>query len=63
MRVFDPAGKRLARLFGNLEQYGPVGLLLHDDYAWKNAPALRNVTDTRTDKVAAARLAVDGEVE
>ena len=40
-----------------------MGLLLHDDGAGGNPPALGNVADFQSHQVVATKLAVDSEVE
>jgi len=61
--VGDPGGDRLPGLVGQLELHRLPGLVLQDDGAMGNGAALGDVTDAMVDPVAAAQLAVDGEVE
>ena len=59
----DPGGDRLPGLVGQLEPHRLPGLVLQDDGAMGNGAAGGDVTDATVDHVAAAQLAVDGEVE
>jgi len=61
--VGDPGGDRLPGLVGQLELHRLLGLVLQDDGAMGNGAAVGDVTDATADHVAAAQLAVDGEVE
>ena len=63
MRRCDPGGERLARLLGNLKLDRPLGFLLHDDRAGGYPTALDHIMYTECNQVAAAQLAVDGEIE
>jgi len=50
-------------LLGHLKLHRPLGLLLHDDCASHDLTALDDIMDTKADKIAAAQLAIDGEIE
>ena len=60
---FQPRDQRLARRLHQLELDRPFGFLLHYNRAVPDASACHDVTDANLDRVAAAQLAVDGEVE
>jgi len=59
----DQAADRLAGLVGQLELHRLLGLVLEDDGAVRDGAAVRDIADAQRDQVAAAQLAVDGEVE
>lgn len=59
----NPFGQRFARLPGDLELYGALGLLLHDDRSGGNALAVRYIAYTQLDQVARSQFAVDGQIE
>src|SRR5437867_9336869 len=61
--VVDPGADRVSRLFGDLKLHRPLGLPLHDNRAGCHMTALDHVADAKPDQIAAAQLAVDGEVE
>jgi hypothetical protein len=50
-------------LLGHLELHRSLGLLLHDDCACRDLTALDDIMDTQRDEIAAAQLAIDGEIE
>jgi hypothetical protein len=55
--------ERMARHLGQLEADGPTGLALADGRAVDGVAVGRHVVDAQRDQIAAAQLAVDGEVE
>ena len=55
--------ERVARHLGQLEADGPAGLALADSGAVDGVAVGRHVIDAQRDQIAAAQLAVDGEVE
>ena len=59
----DPGTDRVPRLFGDLELHRPLGLLLHDNRAGGDMTALDHVVDTKSNQIAPAQLAINGEVE
>ena len=59
----DPGRDRVPRLHGQFKLNRPLGLLLHDDRAAGYLTALDHVVHAQPDQIAAAQLAVDGEVE
>jgi hypothetical protein len=58
---FDPLSDGFARSLRDLELYGPLGLLLHDDGASRDSPAVCHVAYPH--QVARPELAVDGKVK
>ena len=61
--ALKPGEQGLSRRLDQFKLDGPFGLLLYDDGAIPDATAGDDVTDANLDHVAAAKLAVDGEVE
>lgn len=61
--AFQPSHDAGARVFQQLESHGPPGLALSDDGARADAPAADEVADSESDNIAAAQLAVEGEVD
>jgi hypothetical protein len=61
--VLDPARHSLSGLFGDLELYGSLGLLLHDDGPSGHAISVRDVSDAQLHEITGPELTVDGEVE
>jgi len=59
----DPRSDCAPRLFGDLELHRPLGLLLHDNRAGGDMTALDHVVDTKSNQIAPAQLAINGEVE
>jgi hypothetical protein len=48
---------------GDLELHWALGLVLHDDGAARQLIAVTHVSDLERDEVAAAKLAVDAQIE
>jgi len=63
MRRGDPGRDRVACLLGDLKLDRALGLLLHDHRPRRDPSALDDIVDTESNQIAAAQLAVDGEVE
>jgi hypothetical protein len=63
MRRCDPGGNRVPRLLGDFKLDRPLGFLLHDDRPRSDSTALDHIVDAESNQIAAAQLAVDGEVE
>src|SRR5688572_28135945 len=60
---FDPPRDRFAGLLGDLELYGPPGLLLHHDGPCRDSLAVCYVPYPQSHQVACPKLAVDGQVK
>src|ERR1700694_1855719 len=63
MRRAHPSRDCIARLLGDLKLHRPLRLLLHDDRAGGDMTALDHIMDAKSDQIAPAQLAVNGEVE
>ena len=63
MRRPDPPHNRIARLLGDLKLHRPLRLLLHDNRPRGDMTALDHIMDAKSDEIAPAQLAIDGEVE
>jgi hypothetical protein len=50
-------------LFSDFELHWPLRLLLHDNGAGRNVTALDYIVDAKSNQIATAQLAVDGEVK
>lgn len=61
--ALKPSEQRLTGRVNQLELHGPLGLLLDHDGAIPDPTTGNGVTDANPDHVAAAKLAVGGEVE
>ena len=59
----DPGSDRVPRLLRDLKLHWSLRLLLHDHRARRDMSALDHITNTKGDQIAAAQLAVDGEIE
>ena len=59
----DPGRDRVACLLGDLKLDRALGLLLHDHRPRHDPSALDHIVDAESNQIAAAQLAVDGEVE
>jgi hypothetical protein len=59
----DPGRDCVSRLLGDLKLDRALGLLLHDRRPRHDPSALDRIVDPETHQIAAAQLAVDGEVE
>ncbi len=62
-RLPDPCRHALTSLFGNLELYRPLRLLLHDRRAASDVLAVTNVAHPQLRQITCPKLAVDGEIE
>jgi len=58
-----PLADEAPGLLGELELHRPAGLLLNHGRSNTNPPAGAQIVDLRPNKVAAPKLAVDGEIE
>ena len=56
----DPCGQTLARALRELELNGLLSFLLHDNLSGTHSTAIRHVTQSKLDQVAAPELTVDG---
>src|SRR5579875_1205631 len=54
---------RFAGRFSDLELHRTFRLLLHDDGAWRNLVAVRNIQVAKLHEIASAEFRIDGEVE
>jgi hypothetical protein len=63
MRRGDPGRDRVPRLLGDLKLDRALGLLLHDHRPRHDPSALDDIVDPEAHQIAAAQLAVNGEVE
>lgn len=63
MGTLNPGQNRAARLLGNFKLHGPLGFLLHYDGSRNYSTTLRDVADTDTKQIAAAKLAIDCQIE
>jgi hypothetical protein len=63
VRTRYPRLNRLTRLLRQLELHGSASFPLHDDGACSDSSALGDITDTQRDKITAAQLAIDAEIE
>jgi hypothetical protein len=63
MRRGDPGRDCVPRLLGDLKLDRALGLLRHDHRPRHDPSALDDIVDAEAHQNAAARLAVDGEVE
>lgn len=61
--LLDPPADRLPGLLGDLELDRMARLLLHHGRAGAHRTVQRDIADLEADEVAAAELAVDGEIE
>jgi hypothetical protein len=59
----NPGVHRFARRFRDFELHRPLGLLLHDDCASNDPLAMGDIPHAKLHEIAAAQLAVDGQVE
>ena len=59
----DPGLQGVAGSLRDLELHWALRLVLHDDSARRHLVAVTHVPDLERDKIAAAQLAVDSEVE
>jgi len=58
-----PTGKGITSLLSAHELNRPLGLVLHDDNAWRNLASVGNVLNPKRHQVAATQFAIDGQVE
>jgi hypothetical protein len=63
VRCGDPGRDRVPRLLGDLKLNRALGLLLHDHRPRHYPSTLDDIVDPESKWIAAAQLAVDGEVE
>lgn len=59
----DPVGQALSRSFRELELYGLLSFLLHDDGSGTDPAAISDVAQPKLDQVTAPELAVDSKIE
>src|SRR5271165_6351289 len=59
----QPLLQRGAGLLHDLELNGPAGLVLDNRRPITHAPACGDVVDPKANEIAAAQLAIDGEIE
>jgi hypothetical protein len=63
LRLLNPGSNRLSALLSSFKLHRPVHLALHDHGARQDAFPVCNIASSQSDQVAAAQLAIDGEVE
>ena len=61
--LLEPCSNGAPGWLGQFKLYGSLGLLLNNQRPWQYLIAVSNVANFQTDEVAAAQLAIDGQVE
>ena len=62
-RASNPHQNRFAGRLGNFELDRPLGFLLHDDGARRDAITVGNIPNAQLHQIAAAQFAVDRQIE
>ena len=63
MSTLNPGQSRASCLLGNFKLHGPLRLLLYHDGLRKYSTTVGHVADENTKQIAAAKLAVDYQIE
>ena len=61
--LLDPLLYSVSGRRRDLELHRALGLVLHDDNAWRNLASVGNVLNPKRHQVAATQFAIDGQVE
>lgn len=59
----NPCGDGIPGLFRQFKLYRPLSFALHDHCPWLNLTAMDDIANPEIDQIAAAQLAIDGEIE